>query len=122
MNKIFGYEYIVNASSCDLQSISSVLIVKLFIIELIDDIDMQLYYHENLKMQVHKYGNDKSNFGITGFAPILTSSITIHTVESTGNIYLNMFSCKLFNTNKVDKCIRIFFKPDGSIRGTFTRR
>jgi len=109
---IFGYEYILDAYSCDKEAILNVNNVKLFLRELIHDIGMQIYYHEDLHMQVHKYGNDKSNYGITGISPILTSSITIHTVEYTGNLYLNVFSCKCFNIQKVDKCVSRFFKPE----------
>jgi len=87
MNNTFGYEYTVDANNCDIESISSVTIVKLFFVELTATIDMKLYYHENLKMQVHRYGSDKNNYGITGICPILTSSImisTIHNVETLG--------------------------------------
>jgi len=118
---IFGYEYIVDAYSCDKDSILNINTVKLFFRELIQKIGMQMYYHEDLHMQVHVFGNDKTNYGITGFVPILTSSITIHTVELTGNIYLNVFSCKRFSPNKVDECVDKFFKPNKMKRLAYKR-
>lgn len=46
---------------------------------------------------------DKSNLGISGFAIISFSHISIHTFSSKGQALVDIFSCKPFNYEKVRK-------------------
>lgn len=43
---------------------------------------------------------------------ITTSNITIHTLDMTGSIYLNVFSCKMFNADVLARWIEDQFRGE----------
>ncbi len=120
--KPFGWHYSLDAHNCEYALISDIENVQIFFVFLAKNIGMTIYWGKDLKMMCEKYGNDKSNIGITGFCPILTSNFTIHTVFDTCSIYLDVFSCKYFETNKINECVELFFSPKGKVKSNFTVR
>jgi len=51
------------------------------------------------------------NWGISGFVIIAESHISIHTVSDERRVYLDVFSCKNFDTKPVISFIRKTFEP-----------
>ena len=49
--------------------------------------------------------------GFTAIQIIETSSITAHFINSTGSLYLDVFSCKKFDREIVQMLIKQFFNP-----------
>ncbi len=58
---------------------------------------------EEKQTQPHLKGTSAVQF-------IMTSNITIHTLDLMGNVYLNIFSCKDFDTKKAADFSRKFFE------------
>ena len=57
---------------------------------------------------------NKKNLGITGFAIIDKSHISIHTFVKTREIYIDVFSCRRFNYQKIKKYLfnKLKIKPE----------
>jgi S-adenosylmethionine/arginine decarboxylase-like enzyme len=61
---------------------------------------------------LERFGPNNKVLGYTLLQPIETSSITMHFVEETNDVYLDLFSCKVFENEVVKDCIRDYFKPE----------
>ena len=54
--------------------------------------------------------------GFTAIQIIETSTITAHFINSTGSLYLDVFSCKEYDKLVVEKLIKQYFKPQAQIK------
>ena len=59
--------------------------------------------------------------GFTAVQIIVTSSIVAHFVDSTGDIYLDVFSCREFDIETVRSVVQEYFKPE-TMRMNFLTR
>ena len=53
---------------------------------------------------------------------IMTSNITIHTLDLLGSVYLNIFSCKNFDVKKATEFSRKFFEGKVASATTIDRK
>lgn len=57
-------------------------------------------------------GEFPEDSGPTGFVVIATSHISIHSFEKKGYCFIDIFSCKIFDTDKATQYIKNLFKPE----------
>lgn len=105
-NEYWGYHLILDCTDCDKEVITSKEKLKEFIENLVDAIEMKAYGEPNIVW----FGSGKTT-GYSLIQLIETSSITGHFVDATGEAYLDIFSCKLFDTEIAKQVIRKYFKP-----------
>jgi S-adenosylmethionine decarboxylase len=103
MSEPFGYSYSIDAYKIDAKLCDSMELAYRFLEELVDRLDMQLsgsiiVFHGPRKFGIELYP-DKA--GLTAFAPLITSSITLHTCNERGFLSLDVYSCKYFEKNIV---------------------
>lgn len=103
--KSWGYHTIIDASGCDDKLISSADNITAFAKELVREIDMVAYGEP----QVIYFGED-DKAGYTLVQLIETSNICAHFAESTATMYLDVFSCKTYDPQKVVDIANKFFK------------
>lgn len=103
----WGYECVIDAYGCLIESISDEVTIKKFLENLVQSIDMEAYGDPIL----HRFGNDNKK-GYTAIQLIETSNITCHFCEEDGNAYFNVFSCKDFDFESVKSEIEYFFEPE----------
>ena len=72
----------------------------------------KLIYFWNKTIQVADEPHTK---GTSAVQFILTSNITIHTLEKLKECYINIFSCKDFDVNKTIEFTRIWFQKLGAV-------
>lgn len=103
--RYYGQHLMVSAAQCteDLKDIDT---IKKFLKALVADIDMVAYGEPF----VARFG-EGVEVGISGVQLIETSAISLHTNDGELDLYLDVFSCKEFDTNKVINCIDSFFLP-----------
>ena len=99
----YGKELVMDMYGCDSKLFTRTWI-KQFLIDLCKLIDMERadlhfwdyvgYPEEKAAAPVHLVGTSVVQF-------IMTSTITIHTLDKLGDVYLNLFSCKDFNSEEV---------------------
>ena len=104
----WGYHSVFDCWDCDRTAIQDKNTVRNFITTLVKDIDM-VPIGNPLISQTAIGQDDKEGF--TAIQIIETSSITAHFINSSGSLYLDVFSCKKFDREIVQMLIKQFFNP-----------
>ena len=108
MANYWGYHLILDCSACDVPSIQSRENVYNWITGLVRAIDMEPIGEPRIEYTAAEFP-DKAGF--TAIQVIVTSSIVAHFVDSTGDVYIDVFSCKEFDNNVVVDTIKNAFSP-----------
>ena len=107
MNRLdpWGYHFAVNAV-CDPSKVKDPENIKAFSKALVKAIDM-VAYGEPTVVHFAEHAADKAGYTLVQL--IETSNICAHFVDSTGEMYLDVFSCKQFNPEVVLHTAHEFF-------------
>ncbi len=114
----WGYHLLVDCKQGDIPSITSKENVSTFVRKLVKGIDMVAYGD----LMIERFAtHDPDKAGISFCQMIETSNITGHFVELNGNFYIDVFSCKPYDTHTVLDLIQEYFNP-ASVSTTFINR
>lgn len=114
----WGYHLLVDCKQGNIDKISNKDTVSAFVKQLVDDIDMKAYGD----LMIERFAtHDPDKAGISFCQMIETSNITGHFVELNGNFYIDVFSCKPYNTSTVLDLIQKYFNP-ASVSTKFVSR
>lgn len=110
--KYYGKELILDLHDCDLKMFRRKKIKNYFrdICNLINMKRCELFWWDDYGLSKKERQTEPHLKGTSAVQFILTSNITIHTLDILKNVYLNIFSCKDFDTEKVIKFSKKFFK------------
>ena len=118
MKKYWGYHLLLDCGECDLDKMKDKSNIEKWIKCLVQDIDMtpigEPYIARVAEDQIDKAG-------YTAMQLIVTSHIASHFVDSTKQIYLDVFSCRKFDKETVKQSMIKYFDC-GSMRETYTTR
>jgi S-adenosylmethionine/arginine decarboxylase-like enzyme len=114
----WGYHAMFDCASCDLDKITSKENVAEFIKELVPAIDM-IAFGEPMIEHFATHAPDKA--GISFIQMIETSNISGHLVDSNGDAYIDIFSCKTVDVKIAEEVISKYFNPK-KIRLNFITR
>ncbi len=113
----FGYSLHLNLYNClgsiecfrkpGKDSDNGKMILKIFVDYVLNLIDMKPVYNPICEY----YGDHAFNRGYSYVQLINTSNITIHTVSGSKDIYIDLFSCKQFDVDKVRSYAKFYFLP-----------
>ena len=106
--EIWGWELIINCSSCDIEKITNGENIKKFVHDLIERINMEAWGPPLLE---HFATHDPEKAGYSVCQMITTSAITGHFVDINGDCYLNIFSCKPFEMQDALDVVNERFNP-----------
>jgi len=112
--KPYGHELIVDLKNCNPKKFNRGDIT-FYLENLCDLIDMelcQIHFWDDLYLPDEEKQTDPKTKGTSVIGFILTSNITIHTLDDLGNVYLNIFSCKEFDRNLVEKFSKDWFEGE----------
>ena len=104
----WGYHLILDCGGCDPVKMADYKNVDTWIRKLVKDIDMQPIGEPRIEYTAAEFP-DKAGF--TAVQIIVTSSIVAHFIDSTGDVYIDVFSCKPFDNATVIKSIEEAFQP-----------
>ena len=104
----WGYHLILDCHACHVPSIQSKENVYNWITGLVRAIDMEPIGEPRIEYTAAEFP-DKAGF--TAIQVIVTSSIVAHFVDSTGDVYIDVFSCKPFDNDTVIATIKNAFLP-----------
>ena len=107
-DKYWGLEASVDLYGCNPETIRSEEKIKEFVIELCDLILMKRFGEP----VIVKFGEDPRVTGYSMFQLIETSNVSAHFAEATNAVYLNVFSCKMFDPVIVEDFARRFFEAE----------
>lgn len=102
MNKPYGKELILDLHGCDVATFNRGSIGDYFkdLCELIDMKRCDLHFWDDLETPEKEKQTSDHTTGTSAIQFILTSNITIHTLDKLGKVFINIFSCKGFDSNK----------------------
>ena len=103
----WGYHYHYDVAGCNKDKVTDKEHVRKFLASLVESIGMTPM-GEPLIEHIQQEGTDA---GITAVQVITQSSITAHFIDETGDLYLDVFSCKEFDVNNVKAIVKIYFNP-----------
>lgn len=95
---MFGQELILDLYECDPKTISSAAKIKKFVIQLCDEVIHMKRYGDALIPHFGHANPKTSGFSLVQL--IETSSVTAHFAEYDNSVYLNIFSCADYNSEK----------------------
>lgn len=101
----YGVELILDLHDCDVTKFNRRSLKKYFV-ELCDLIDMQrceLHFWDDLHTPEEDKQTSPHTTGTSAIQFILTSNITIHTLDILKKVFVNIFSCKDFSTSEAEK-------------------
>lgn len=113
----YGLELVTDLHGCDLSDLSKEKLEKFFI-DLCDLIHMKRHgdpiYWEDYSGIPHLHGISAVQF-------IETSTIVCHPIPMKNALYLNIFSCKEFNTDDALEFCRKFWRANNSVHTIVAR-
>lgn len=101
--KIYGKELILDLHNCDPTTFTRESIENFFT-ALCDKLNMEkceLFFWDDHGLPPEECQTEPHLKGTSAVQFIMTSNITIHTLDIMKRVYLNIFSCKDFNDNVV---------------------
>jgi len=104
----WGQHLILDCKNCNFYNINNENTIRDFITVLIERIEM--IAHGPLQLAFLLPGSDNEGYSLLQM--IVTSNITAHFVNKTRNAYIDVFSCKEFNSDIVEQTVREFFQPE----------
>lgn len=123
MSKPYGKELILDLHECNPVTFSRNAIERYFI-ELCRAIKMErcdLHFWDDVGVPKKLRQTEPHLKGTSAIQFILTSNITIHTLDDLGQVYVNIFSCKDFDGNKATFITSEWFQGDVVNRIEVTR-
>lgn len=119
----YGVELILDLHDCDPSTFNRMSLTKYFE-KLCDLIDMKreaLYFWDDEDVAEEERQTAPHTQGTSAVQFILTSTITIHTLDQLRAVYVNTFSCKDFDPKVVERFTTEWFRA-GSCKSTFLER
>ena len=105
---MWGQHLILDLGDCDREAIKDPNRIRRFSSDLVDAIDMKAFGDPVLE---HFATHDPQASGYTLVQLIETSNITAHFAEQSGDIYLDVFSCRAFPEEKAIAVCEKYFAP-----------
>jgi len=104
----WGFHLLLDLASCELAAVRSADSIRDFVAELVEAIDMRAYGDPIL---AHFAEHKPEAAGWSLVQLIETSSITGHFCDLTGDAYLDVFSCKPFDSGVAIDVVNRWFAP-----------
>ena len=110
--KSYGKELILDLHNCDASTFNRESIREFFkeLCTLIDMERCKLSWWDDYGVPPEERETEPHMKGTSAIQFIRTSTITIHTLDLMKNVYLNIFSCKDFDTNVAREFSQEWFK------------
>lgn len=114
----WGLSASIDIYGCDPEKIRDAEYIKKFVVELCDLIDMKRFG----ETQVVNFGEDEKVAGFSMTQLIETSLISGHFANQSNTAYLDIFSCKWYDAQKVREFSREFFGGSVSLMNVVLRK
>jgi S-adenosylmethionine/arginine decarboxylase-like enzyme len=108
---MYGVETIIDLFSCDIAKFNRKDIKAYFLqtCKLLDVRPEDCYFWDDLRVPMDKQQTNPKTKGTTAIQFILTSNITIHTLDLLRIAFVNIFSCKYYDAKLLEEFTARFF-------------
>lgn len=107
--KVFGYELLLDCYNCKPHVCGNLEHCYSYLDKMVDFIGMKKQEPPSIFRTDRKAFPDKA--GLSGWVPLVTSSIVIHTLSSHNFCSIDVYSCKKFSCKKVIEFTKRYFSP-----------
>ncbi|MFA5157187.1 MAG: S-adenosylmethionine decarboxylase [Candidatus Omnitrophota bacterium] len=107
--KAFGYELLLDLYDCTPGLCDDLAICYKFLDDIVSFLGMEKQSPPSIFFTDAKRFPDKA--GLSGWAPLVESSIVIHTLSVKNYISIDIYCCKEFDTNLAKSFVCKFFSP-----------
>jgi len=108
-NRVFGYQLLLDLYDCREGVCDDLNLCYQFLDEIVGELGMEKQSPPSIFRSDEVRFPDKA--GLSGWVPLIESSIVIHTLTPKNFISIDVYCCKWFDTEKAKKmCVR-FFSP-----------
>lgn len=108
-HKAFGYQLLLDLYDCKPGVCDDLSLCYKFLDEITDFLGMEKQAPPNIFFTDAKRFPDKA--GLSGWAPLVESSVVIHTLSVKDFISIDIYCCKEFDTKKAKSFASKFFSP-----------
>lgn len=107
--KAFGYELLLDLYDCTPGACDDLALCYKFLDEIVDFLGLEKQAPPNIFFTDAKRFPDKA--GLSGWAPLVESSIVIHTLSVKNYISVDIYCCREFDNDKAKSFVCKFFSP-----------
>ncbi len=108
-NTVFGYQQLLDLYGCKESVCDDLGLCYQFLDEVVGDLGMEKQAPPNIFRSDATRFPDKA--GLSGWAPLIESSIVIHTLTPKRFISVDVYCCKLFDRKKAIEVCEKYFSP-----------
>ncbi len=105
----FGYQLLLDLYGCKVGACDDLALCYKFLDEIVEYLGMEKQAPPGIFYTDAKRFPDKA--GLSGWAPLVESSIVIHTLSCKNFISVDIYCCKKFDIEKAKSFVRKFFSP-----------
>ncbi len=108
---MYGIETIIDLQGCDTTRFNRKNIKQYFLqaCKLLDVSPEVCYFWDDFRVPKEKRQTNPKTKGTTAILFILTSNVTVHTLDLLAVAFINIFSCKDYNTELLEEFTVKFF-------------
>lgn len=109
---VYGKEMLYDCHQCDVSTFNRESLTNFFfgLIKLLDMEEGDLHFWDDVGVPDEQKQIKPETIGTSAIQFILTSNITVHTLDKLGRVYVNVFSCKDFDDGDARRYIREWFR------------
>ncbi len=108
-NQVFGYQLLLDLYDCKEGVCDDLSLCYQFLDEIVNDLGMEKQAPPNIFRSDSTRFPDKA--GLSGWAPLIESSVVIHTLTPKNYISIDVYCCKAFDLEVAKNVCRKFFNP-----------
>lgn len=105
----FGYQLLLDLYACRPGACDDLDLNYRFLDEIVNDLGMEKQSPPYIFRSPAERFPDKA--GLSGWAPLIESSVVIHTLSVTNFISIDIYCCRFFDVDKAKAVCRRFFSP-----------
>ncbi len=108
---IYGKEVLLDCYECDVGKFNRTELRKFFtkLVNLLGMKKGDLHYWDDWRVPMNQRQTKLETTGTTAVQFMLTSNITVHSLDKLARVYVNIFSCKDFCEGKVKTFVQEWF-------------
>ena len=108
-NEVFGYQLLLDLYDCKEETVDDLGHCYKFLDEIVDELGMEKQAPPNIFRSDATRFPDKA--GLSGWAPLIESSVVIHTLTPKNYISIDVYCCKAFDLDVARNICKKFFSP-----------
>lgn len=106
---VFGFQLLLDFYDCKKGTCDDLDLCYDFLDKIVDDLGMKKQSPPNVFRSDQKLFPDKA--GLSGWVPLIESSVVIHTLSRKNFISIDVYSCRYFDPKQAEKFCRKYFAP-----------